>query len=388
MCAGGRGRLENMTPIDSPLCSIHRELGAQLVEFAGWRLPLQFGSVAAEVRACRQSAALFDISHMGLVRLRGDGARTAISRLLTRAVTSIPLGCASYALLLNESGGILDDLFVMVESDAQVLLVVNAVNHEKDVAWVRQHLGAEAGVQIEDPRGATFGLALQGPEAKGMVTRVTPGQEPPMLFATLQKMEIGGADVLVSRTGYTGEDGFEVFGESGDGINVWRALMAPTGGHGNSRPTAGGLAARDVLRQEMGYPLWGNDLDEDTTPAEAGLQWAVNREHEFVGRAALEGGERTRRRVGFVVEGQGVARAGDVIAWKGEAVGTVTSGTYSHNLQAAIGQGYVKLHPELVSGATVEIAGRGRALPARLARMPLIPAQTRPSWRSTKETTP
>ena len=368
-----------MTPLDSPLLSVHQELGAKLVEFAGWRLPLQFASVAEEVRACRSAAALFDISHMGLVRLVGAGARAAASRLLTLRAESIPEGCGSYALLLNEEGGILDDLFVMVESDAQVLLVVNAANHERDVTWIRRHLASREGVALQDRRGATFGLALQGPQAEDILRAAAPGRRPPESFATFREMEIAGATVLISRTGYTGEDGFEVFGASGDGVAVWGALTATSCRAGIPMPA--GLAARDVLRQEMGYPLWGSDLSEETTPFEAGLRWALDRDHEFIGRAALEEQEPTRKRVGFVVEGQGVARAGDVIRWNGETVGRVSSGTYSHNLEAAIGQGYVRALPELANGASVEIEGRTRTLSARLASLPLIPARTRPSWR-------
>ncbi len=370
---------------DTPLLAVHRELGARLVEFAGWLLPLQFTSVAEEAHACRQSAALFDISHMGLVRMVGDSARAAASQLVTRNVTAIPVGCAAYALLLDERAGILDDLFVMVESGASVVIVVNAVNHEKDVAWMRRHLGATPQVQLEDSRGTTFGLALQGPEAEAILRRAAPGEEPPELFATIKRIRIAEAEVIVSRTGYTGEDGFEVFGEAGNAIDVWRAVSGAGGGHESARPTPAGLAARDVLRQEMGYPLWGNDLSEETTPLEAGLGWAVDRDHEFIGRSALQPTPTTRSRFGFVIEDRGVARSGDSILGNGEHVGVVTSGTYSHNLGTAVGQGYVSLTANPGPGMKAEIEGRGKRLKARLASLPLIPKKTRKSWRQLKE---
>jgi len=389
-----------MMASDTPLLGVHRELGARLVEFAGWRLPLQFTSVAEEARACRQSAALFDISHMGLVRLIGDSARAAASRLVTRDVTAIPVGCAAYALLLDERAGILDDLFVMVESDTSVLMVVNAVNHEKDVAWMGRHLGATPKVRLGNLCGTTFGIALQGPQAEAMLRRAALDGQPPALFATLRRMRVGGVEVIVSRTGYTGEDGFEVLGQAEDAGEIWRALMSCRAGMPQGMPaacpTAAGLAARDVLRQEMGYPLWGSDISQETTPREAGLGWAIDRGSDFIGREALGNAPATRRRFGFVIEDQGVARSGDGVLVNGESVGMVTSGTYSHNLGAAIGQGYISLEAEPGPGMKVEIEGRGRRLTARLAGLgraglfirpglPLVPARTCRSWRQLKE---
>jgi len=393
---------------DTPLLAVHRELGARLVEFAGWRLPLQFTSVAEEARACRQSAALFDISHMGLVRMVGGSARAAASRLVTRDLTAIPVGCAAYALLLDERAGILDDLFVMVDSDASVVMVVNAVNHEKDAAWIGRHLGATSQachserseacpersrresrrvhqVRLEDSRGTTFGLALQGPEAEAILRRAAPGEEPPELFATIKRIRIAEAEVIVSRTGYTGEDGFEVFGEARNAIDVWGAVSGAGGGHESARPTPAGLAARDVLRQEMGYPLWGSDISRETTPRQAGLGWAVDSAADFIGREALDNAPVTRRRFGFVIEDHGVARSGDGILVSGDRVGAVSSGTYSHNLGTAIGQGYVSLTANPRPGMEMETEAHGKRLRARLASLPLIPKKTRKSWRQLKE---
>jgi len=362
---------------ESPLAPVHAAAGAKLVEFAGWRLPLQFSSIAEETKACRTTAALFDISHMGVLVLRGEDAARAARRMLTKDVTAIPDGCGAYALLCNDAGGILDDLIVMVESQTAVGLVVNAVNHEKDAAWLRQHLGSRD-VGMDDGRGRGFAVAVQGPRAEEILRAVASGLIPEH-FAAWAHLEVAGAKVVASRTGYTGEDGFELFGEAADGPAVWRALLDTGLGLAPA-----GLAARDVLRQEMGYPLWGQDLDETTTPLDAGLRWAVDWTGEFVGRQALERARPTRRRVGFGIEDVGVARMGATIYRAGEAIGRVTSGTYSHHLSAAIGQGYVDLSAKAEVGDAVEIEVRGKRLKARLAKLPMLPARTQLGWTKVK----
>jgi aminomethyltransferase len=370
---------------ESPLAALHEAAEAKMVEFAGWRLPLQFTSIAEEATTCRRAAALFDISHMGVIHLVGSRAREAASRLLTRAVRAIPPGCSGYAFMCNESGGVLDDLIVTVISDTALALVVNAVNHDKDLAWVRAHLTGEPGVEVDDLRGRSFALALQGPKAEQMLTATNVQGRLPDQFGAFSQMRLSLADVLVSRTGYTGEDGFEIFGAAGDGQAVWKTVMDFGREHGL---VAAGLGARDVLRQEMGYPLWGQDLDEQTTPLEAGYRWAVNRTADFIGRAALESSSPARRRIGFVMEDQGVARTGCAIYAESEEVGRVTSGTYSHNLGLAIGQGYVSAArppAALAVGARVEIEVRGRRLAARVARLPFLPAKTRPSCARPRE---
>ena len=363
-----------MAARESPLAAAHAAAGARLVEFAGWRLPLHFGSIAEEALVTRKAAGLFDISHMGHLRLLGEAAPPAARRLLTKDVTAVPAGCAAYALLCNEHGGVLDDLFAMVVSDQEVRLVVNAVNHDKDVAWLREHL--PEGIALDDLRGRSFGLALQGPRAEEVALRAGVEGALPARFATFAVARVAGRKVIVSRTGYTGEDGFELFGESGDGPRLWDALLAAGRGIG-LRP--GGLGARDVLRQEMGYPLWGQELDEETTPMEAGLG-------VFVGRAGLAELRPRRRRIGFVVEEHAIARSHANILLDDRPIGWVTSGTYSPSLGAAIGQGYVGAGLELKVGAAVAVEGRGRAVRARVARLPLLPRRTRPSWvRADKE---
>jgi aminomethyltransferase len=362
---------------ETPLAGLHESAGARMVEFAGWRLPLYFSSVAEEAHACRRAAALFDVSHMGMIRLFGPGARQAARMLLTRDVPAIPSNCSAYALLCNESGGVLDDLIVMVESEEAVRLVVNAASYDKDLAWIKAHIPRDCDVGIEELGGRTFGLALQGPRAEMILKDTGLHGRLPIVFAAFFHSRLGDADLLVSRTGYTGEDGFELFGAAADAPAVWRALMR-AGQDSGLLPA--GLAARDALRQEAGYPLWGQDLDEETTPLEAGLGWAVDWSGDFIGRAALEGRTPSRRRIGFRVEEVGIARRGAPIFAAGSRVGAVTSGTYSHNLQAAIGQGYVDADAELRPGSEIEIAGRDRRLRCRVAKLPLVPKRTRRSW--------
>ncbi len=369
---------------ETPLARRHEAAGAKLVHYAGWLLPQQFGPVAEEVLTCRRAAALFDISHMGVISLLGEEALPAARALLTRNLSAVPPGGSVYALLCNGHGGILDDLIALVETDTRVTLVVNAAAHDADFAWLRSHL-AHRKVEVRDRLIASFGLALQGPRAEEILRlAVTAGEIPEHSF-THAPLHLGAEEVLVSRTGYTGEDGFELFGQAADGLAVWQTLLdygAPLG------LVPAGLAARDVLRQEMGYPLWGQDIGPDTTPLDAGLRWAIDWEDEFLGRAALDRAAPTRRRIGLVLQEPGIPRPGAVISVDGKAIGSVTSGTYSYHRRAGIGQGYVTLAANVNPGDPVEVEVRGKPAPARLARFPLVPARTRLSWSKVKGSVP
>lgn len=366
-----------MSSRESPLASEHAQLGAIITEFGGWRLPVEYSSVAEETHATRHGAGLFDVSHMGNLHLLGTGAAAAARRLLTRDTTAVPACCGGYALLCNDRGGIIDDLIFMVTSESAIGLVINASHHDSDVAWLNRHLALNAEVELEDLRGRSFGIALQGPRAEEILRSTNIQGRFPDLFGTFTQMRIARVNVLVSRTGYTGEDGFELFGAAADGPVVWQTILS-FGRDFGLLPC--GLAARDVLRQEMGYPLAGQDITEDTTPLEAGLRWAIDWTGEFVGREALERAEVTRRRVGFVMEGRGIARQGAAILRGDEQVGTVTSGTYSHNLGAAIGQGYISASSKRAAGDEVEVQVRDGRMEAKITKLPLIPKKTRLSW--------
>jgi len=370
-----------MPPRESPLAAEHAEAGARMTEFAGWRLPVGYTSVAEEAQATRRAAGLFDISHMGNLHVLGSGAAAAVRGVLTRDVPAAPICRSGYALMCNERGGIMDDLFFLVMSDSAVGLVVNAVHHDRDVDWLEQRLAIGENLTLEDLRGRSFGVALQGPRSEEILKSTNVQGRLPDLFGTFACLRIAQADVLVSRTGYTGEDGFEIFGAAEEAPVVWQTVLS----FGRERGLApAGLAARDVLRQEMGYPLAGQDITEETTPLEAGLRWAIDWNGDFVGKSALEGLEPTRRRIGFVMAERGIARQGAAIYSGDSQIGTVTSGTYSHNLSAAIGQGYVSLASGLGAGDEVEIEVRGKRMRAALAKLPLIPKKTRPSWAQVK----
>jgi aminomethyltransferase len=367
---------------DTPLTKLHEEVGARLVEFAGWRLPVTFSSIGEEVTTCRRTAALFDISHMGIVRIFGREAAVAASELLTRDVCAIPANCAAYALLCSDDGGILDDLLIYREAPDAVRLVVNATNHGKDVAWIADSLGPDREASSEDLDGLTFAIAGQGPRAEELLKAAGFEGRMPMLFGAFFWASLGGEDVIVSRTGYTGEDGFEIFGAAQVAEPVWRAL---TDAAGEYSAVWAGLGARDVLRQEMGYPLWGQDLDESITPVEAGLRWAVDWDHDFLGRAALRRRQPARRRFGFRLQESGVARARAPVYAGDAEVGIVTSGTYSHNLRVAIGQGYAAMAADLKPGDDIEIEVRGRRLAATVHKLPFLDKRTRTSWKTVEE---
>ena len=209
---------------ETPLASLHEAAGAKLVNFAGWLLPLQFGPINEEVMNCRRAAALFDISHMGVITMRGPEAREGARATLTRDVTAVPDGHSVYALMCDEAGGILEDLIAMVETESLVRLIVNAANHDSDFMWLRSRL-ANRQVALGDRLSTSFGVALQGPRSEEILRRtMTEGEVPPYQF-THSWMKMVGVDLLVSRTGYTGEDGFEIFGLAADGPAVWRALL-------------------------------------------------------------------------------------------------------------------------------------------------------------------
>jgi len=366
-----------MPAYESPLVSAHVELGAIMTEFADWRMPVEYSSVAEETHATRHAAGLFDVSHMGNLHVLGPGAATATRELVTRDVTAVPPCCSGYALVCNEKGGIMDDLIFMVTSESAVGLVVNASNHDKDVAWLNQHLAFHIQVELEDLRGRSFGIALQGPRSEEILRSTNIQGCFPDLFGTFAQMRLARVNVVVSRTGYTGEDGFELFGAAEDALPVWQTVLS-FGRDFGLVPC--GLAARDVLRQEMGYPLAGQDINEETTPLEAGLRWAVDWTGDFVGKSALEHAEPARRRIGFVMGEHGIARHGAAIFRGDEQVGRVTSGTYSHNLGAAIGQGYISASAGLSASDEVEIEVRDRRMKAKLAKLPLVPKKTRLSW--------
>ncbi|ABG06089.1 aminomethyltransferase [Rubrobacter xylanophilus DSM 9941] len=357
MVAVARGTLRR-----TPLYEEHRALGARLVDFAGWEMPVQYAGIKAEHEAVRTRAGLFDVSHMGEVAFRGPDAERALQRLLTRDVSRLGEGQAGYAAVCLESGGTVDDVIAYRRGEG-FLVVVNAANREKDLAHFRRHT-ADLDVEISDETEEWALLALQGPEAERLLQPFVAGDLSALGRYRFLETHVDGGEAIVARTGYTGEDGFEVFLRPAEAPSLWRRLV-------EAGAAPAGLGARDTLRLEAGMCLYGNELDEETTPLEAGISFAVHlhKEEEFVGQRALQ---RQRERglrkklVGFELEGRGIARHGYPVAVGGERAGVVTSGTMSPTLGRAIGLAYVP--PETEGGFEVLI--RERPVPARIVPLP------------------
>jgi aminomethyltransferase len=343
-----------------------------MVPFAGFAMPVQYRSIVDEHRAVRESAGLFDVSHMGQIHLRGPQAAAAAGQLVTRAVATLAPGRVRYALLCNDEGGVVDDVTVYRLSEHALFLCVNAANIEKDYRWLVRR--CPAGTAVHDESAGTGLLALQGPASAEILARLA-GAAPGALrrYAFLET-PVAGRPALVSRTGYTGADGFEIYLANADLEAVFRALLAEGAPLGL---VPAGLGARDTLRLEAALPLYGHELDDSTTPLEAGLERFVELERGgFVGAEALaRQRERglTRRLVGFVLEGRGVARAGYPVARAGAPVGRVTSGAPSPTLGRSIGLAYVPT-ALAATGTPIDVVIRDRAIPARVVETPFVKA--------------
>jgi aminomethyltransferase len=316
----------------------------------------------------RQAAGLFDVSHMGQLAVRGAGAERFLDALTPNHVAKLAIGRAHYSGLLNEGGTYLDDLLVYRLDAADFLLVVNASNRERDAEWVRRHAPADA--EVTDVSDDWALLALQGPRAAEILAPLTDLDLGTLRYYGFAGGQVDGHRALVSRTGYTGEDGFELFVDPDAAAPLWRRLLA-TGTPLGLQPA--GLGARDTLRLEAGMALYGHELDETTTPWEAGLDWVVKLDKgEFLGREALvrqrERGV-PRRLVGFDVTGRGIARQGHPVLRDGRRVGVVTSGTWSPTFERALGMAYVE-SAAAEPGTELEIEVRERPVAARVAAIP------------------
>jgi len=351
----------------TPLWAAHQALGARLIDFGGWDMPVQYAAgTLKEHKTVREAVGLFDVSHMGEAFLRGDRAREAVDRLTTNAVGAAKDGKAVYTLLCRPDGGIVDDCIFYKRSDHEFFVIVNASNTTKDLAWMREQVGAI--VDIEDVSDATALIAVQGPKAVAMVDALAGGRLAAMPSFTFTDADVAGVRCAVARTGYTGEDGFELACPDRDAPALWAALVdaaTPLGG----LPI--GLGARDTLRLEAKLPLYGNDIDDSTTPLEAGLGWAVKLDKgEFLGRDVLVAQKAagvTRSLVGFRVaaEARAIPRHGYDIVEGGVAIGKVTSGGPGITVGGSIGLGYVPVD-RAREGTELSIDCRGRQAPARI----------------------
>lgn len=354
----------------TPLHATHRALGARMVEFGGWDMPVQYpGGIIEEHRAVREAAGLFDVSHMGEIEVSGPQAVAYLQRLVTNDPAQLDIGDAQYTIMCYPNGGAVDDLIVYRLGEDEYLAVVNASNKDKDYDWMLSQVD-DFQVKLAD-RSDRYGLlALQGPRAVDILRPITDVDVDGMGYYTARRGQVSGIDALVSRTGYTGEDGFEILVAAADTPALWEILMAAGTDYG-LRPA--GLGARDTLRLEAAMPLYGHELDADTNPIEAGLPRFVSlTKDDFIGRdvmAAAKANGPAKRLVGFEMVGRGIPRGGYEVARDGQVIGVVTSGTQSPTLGKAIGMAYVK--PDYAAvGTDVDIIIRGQPVAARLVKRP------------------
>lgn len=362
------------------LCDWHQEHGARMVDFAGWLMPVQYTSIVDEHKATRAAAGLFDISHMGRLRFDGAGAAALLDRLLTRRVTDMQVGQIRYSLVTNESGGILDDVLVYhleKPSGARYhLLVVNASNREKIVNWIGQQLRPDDDVQILDRTLDTAMIAVQGPEAVAIVDSLVGCDVAKLGYYTGVVTQQMRKPCIVSRTGYTGEDGCELIVKSDEALQVWQNLLLA----GRGKIVPAGLGARDTLRLEAGMPLYGHELDERIDPFTAGLRFAVNlKGRQFVGSEALARVEHDTarpKRIGLELLSRRVPREQYDVLRGSERVGQVTSGTFSPTLEKPIAMAYVRPEASQV-GTELQVDVRGKLEPARVVSLPFY-SRTQP----------
>jgi aminomethyltransferase len=353
----------------TPLWELHKQLGARLIDFGGWDMPVAYpAGTIKEHKAVRESVGLFDVSHMGEFVFRGPRAAEAIDQVTSNAVASAAPGKAVYTLLCRPSGGIVDDCIFYKRSDSEFLVIVNASNTAKDLEWFREHNHGLC--EIEDQSDATALIAVQGPKAIALVDRLAGGTLAGMASHTFTEADVAGVRCTAARTGYTGEEGFELACASADAPKLWSALV-------DNLPPGGlpiGLGARDSLRLEARLPLYGNDLDDDHTPLEAGLGWAVKLDREFLGAQALRDQKArglTRQLAGFKIadDARAIARHGYAVVDRalgtGEAavIGTVTSGGPGIVVGGAIGLAYVPV-AAAKAGSQLTIDCRGKDIPA------------------------
>ncbi|BAQ82595.1 MULTISPECIES: glycine cleavage system aminomethyltransferase GcvT [unclassified Pseudomonas] len=364
------------TLLKTPLHSLHLELGARMVPFAGYDMPVQYPlGVMKEHQHTREQAGLFDVSHMGQILLRGANAAQALETLVPVDIIDLPVGMQRYAMFTNEQGGILDDLMVANLGDDQLFLVVNAACKEQDLAHLRRHLGEQCDIQPLFEERAL--LALQGPAAVKVLARLAP-EVASMTFMQFKPVTVLGADCFVSRSGYTGEDGFEISVPAEQAEKLARALLA------EPEVAAIGLGARDSLRLEAGLCLYGHDMNSDTTPIQASLLWAISKARRADGARAggfpgaevifaQQQGGVDRKRVGLLPQERTPVREGaEIVDAEGNIIGSVCSGGFGPTLGAPLAMGYLDIQHCALDTPVAAIV-RGKKVPMLVSKMPFVP---------------
>lgn len=362
----------------TPLTEWHREHGAKLVEFAGYEMPIRYEGVIAEHHRVRRQCGIFDVSHMGELEVRGADARANVHRLVTNDVASLRPGQVLYTAMCNEQGMVLDDLLVYCLAEDHFMIVCNAANHEKVVQWVGDHL--DGAVTLDDRTEATALFAVQGPRSRGILRRWPRMQAHVERLAELEyyravPLDLGGFTVLLSRTGYTGELGYEIYLPIENARTSWEEILE-CGAEDGIAPI--GLGARDTLRLEAGYSLYGHELDETTLPYEAGIGWVVKpKAGDFVGREALLAAKQrgvARRTIPLCLEGRHIPRQGAAVLTDGREVGRVTSGSFSPTLEQGIGLARVEV---AASDRALSVDIRGKQIPAERVSLPFVPTHVK-----------
>ena len=363
----------------TPLIEQHRAHGAKLVDFAGWEMPIQYASVVDEYYTVRSKAGLFDVSHMGRLTVAGSGSCAFLQRMTTNDVARLGVGQAQYSMICNERGGIKDDIFIYRIKDSEYLLCVNASNREKILGWIREHSTANDACQVEDRTSSLAQIAIQGPVSRDILLAVGADNVSELTMHHACESQLDDITCFVARTGYSGELGYEINVPAEQAVKLWQRLLL-NGERKGLKPA--GLGARDLLRLEMGYLLYGNDIGEETTPIEAGSDWVVNfQKGNFIGGPALKAQAQTgpaRRFVAFELLEKAVPRHGFKIldSSSSQPIGEVTSGNLSPLLQKGIGLGYVPAAlatPE--TAIAIEI--RGKIIPAVIVKPPFYKKRKR-----------
>lgn len=354
----------------TPFFSIHQKLGAKIVPFGGYEMPVQYAGIIEEHKAVRNAVGVFDVSHMGEFFAKGPDAMSFLQKITVNDVSKLVPGKAQYSAMCYENGGIVDDLLIYMLAEHSYMIVVNAANIGKDWEWMKRHCPAD--VSFEDKSDATALLAIQGPKSLETMKKLTKVDLATVQYYHFVQGTLAGVEMIISRTGYTGELGFEIYFDVKHAEKIWNAVF-DAGKEFNIAPI--GLGARDTLRLEMGYCLYGNDIDQTTHPLEAGLGWITKlNKGDFIGKPVLEKAKAEglkRKLVGMMLSEKAVPRHGYQIVVNGTNSGTITSGTFSPSLGKGIAMGYVSASYSEV-GSKMQVDVRGKLLDAAVVPIPFL----------------
>jgi len=357
----------------TPFYQKHLQNKGRIIDFSGWALPIEYKSMLAEAEAVRKTCGIFDVSHMGEIEIKGERAFSFLQGVVSNDISAIGAGRMQYNLFLNEAGGIIDDLMVYHQGET-FLCVVNASNKDKVLKWLNKNI--QSGVEIIDRSKELALISIQGPYSARVIDGVFGPELAALRYLSFKKEKIGGREVLISRSGYTGEDGFEIYLPWKDSIEWWDKLTELGQEFGLKFC---GLGSRDILRIEAGYPLYGHEIDDTVTPYEAFLEWAVKLNKNFIGREKLlkiKNKGLKKRRIGFIMQDRAVPRQGYLLYSKGKAIGEVSSGTYSPNIGKFIGMAYVE-KDYVKCGMEVSIEVRSKLYKAKIAKFPFVDIRTK-----------